>query len=152
MYLKFTTLSWVTAGHTEKGLSAVSVMRHSGEALRCRYCGELLNPWVDLARWTQEQREEVQVGVQVSAFKDLHLQNGKQICLFLFKRIAVCVRVKKEMQYFEEVGSPRTYFSVCMLGWVYRCQLCCRKRLFLINHFIASKPKYSVTWVRRESR
>lgn len=81
-----------------------------------RYCRELLNPWVDLARRTQKLREDVQVGIQVCAFVDFHLQNGKLIYLFPFKRLAMHVRVNKKMQRFEEVGSLNTGFSVCLLG------------------------------------
>jgi len=82
--------------------------------------------------------------MQACAFIDFHLRNGKQIYPFSFKRIAVCVRVKRNMQCFEELCSLSTYFSVCMLGWVCSCQLCCRRRFLLINQFIASKPKYSI--------
>lgn len=42
---------------------------------------------------------------------DVHFQNGKHVYYF---PIVLCVRVNKNVHYFEDVGSLNTYFSVCM--------------------------------------
>lgn len=52
------------------------------------------------------------MSIQVSTFIDFHFQNGKQIYYFW---IVLGVRVNKNLQYVEDVGTLNIYFSVCIV-------------------------------------
>lgn len=64
--------------------------------------------------------------MQVSTFIDFHFQNGKPVYYF---QIVSCVRVNKNTQYFEDVG---TLYFVCKDESV-AVSCCCRRGLLIIH-------------------